>query len=208
LIVKGAASVEALASFHANSQSGVDATMYAVNSAKIVTKPGDGDGSVPNPNGHPDGELYLLMDVGVLGSEDNGHGAIVGRIGYQANVLVQNTEPDLDSILLSLAGQDEFLPALSVSVTGCPGFILFDLKVTLTGPMPQGNNPFFGVVLDSDHLQDVPVAQLLVVHPGGCQRPATKQHHSQHGPGRNRHHYRHESDDQHTAGGNHQHFTK
>jgi len=104
--------------------------------------------------------------VGVLGSEDNGHGAIVNRIGYQANVLVQDTEPDLDSILLSLAGQGEFLPELTVSVTGGSGFILFDLKVTLTGPVPQGNNPFFGVVLESDHLQDVPVAQLLVVNQG------------------------------------------
>jgi hypothetical protein len=67
--------------------------------------------------------------------------AIVGRIAYQANVLVQDTEPDLDSLLLSL-GQGEFVPALSVSVTGGSGFLLFGLKVTLTGPVPQGDSPW------------------------------------------------------------------
>jgi hypothetical protein len=92
---------------------------------------------VPNPKGLPAGELFLLMEVDVLGSEDNGHSSIAGRIGYQANVLLQNAEPDLDSILLSLAGQDEFLPAPSVSVAGDPGFIMFNLEITLTGPVQR-----------------------------------------------------------------------
>ena len=42
--------------------------------------------------------------------------------------------------------------------------MLFDLKITLTGPAPLGDP--IGIVLESDHLQDVPVAQLLVVNEG------------------------------------------
>ena len=111
--------------------------------------------------GLPDNELYRLMDAAYQGD-----GTRLARLFYQSNVLVQDTEPDLDSLLLSAAGEGNFVSQLPVSVTGGTGIQLYDLRVTLTSTVPQTDGPAFAVTLRSHHLQDVPLTQLLVVDPG------------------------------------------
>lgn len=158
LIFKSAGTVAALASLHGEGDE--DDWTFAVLAVNTVTDPSDG-GSLPNPQGLPTNELYVLIDAAYQGD-----GTQLARLSYQANVLVQDTEPDLDSLLLSAAGQGNFVSQLPISVTGGSGFQLYDLQVTLTGTVPQTNGPAFVVNLQSDHLQDVPLAQLLVIDQG------------------------------------------
>lgn len=94
---------------------------------------------------------------------ENGARPGISRIAYQANVLVQDTNPDLDSILVSPPGEGNFQPSVVVLVDGSqPSF--FDLQIALTGAVPQ-NKPPFGVVVESDDLTNVPLAQLITVAP-------------------------------------------
>jgi hypothetical protein len=101
--------VAALASLHGEGDE--DDWTFAADAAVTVTDPTDNH-TIDNPKGLPAHELYVIIDAALQGD-----GSRLARVAYQANVLVQDTEPDLDSILLSL-GEGEFVPALSVSVTG------------------------------------------------------------------------------------------
>jgi hypothetical protein len=162
LLFKGAATVASLASVHGNDEA---SSFFGANAARIVTDPKDPTNPNPLPQLSPTlpaNELYLLVDVATEGVE-NGARPGISRIAYQANVLVQDTNPDLDSILVSPPGEGNFQPSVIVLVDGSqPSF--FDLQVTLTAPVPQ-SEPFFGVGVDSDDLTNVPLAQLIAVAP-------------------------------------------
>jgi hypothetical protein len=162
LLFKGTATVASLASVHGNDEA---SSFFGANAARIVTDPTDPTNPNPLPQlspALPANELYLLVDVATEGTE-NGARPGISRVAYQANVLVQDTNPDLDSILVSTPGEGNFQPSVIVLVDGSqPSF--FDLQVRLTAAVPQSES-FFGVVVESDDLTNVPLAQLIAVAP-------------------------------------------
>jgi hypothetical protein len=162
LILKGSATVAALASIKGTDERGC---RFAVNAAKIVRNPTDGDGGTvdqpPPPSPPlPSNELYLLIDVKVQGAE-NGVRPRVNRIAYQANVLVQDTEPDLDSILVRGTG-GVFGP---VAFNLARGFT-WEYQLTLTGAVLQGAPPF-NIPVQSDDKLNVPVNPAPAISSGG-----------------------------------------
>lgn len=162
LLFKGSATACCLASIHGNDE---QPSLFAVQAAHVVTTPTDPTNPNPLPQPSPplpSNELYLLVDVATQGAE-NGARPGISRIAYQANVLIEDTNPDLDSILVSEPGQGNFQPSVIVLVDGSgPSF--FDLQVNLSGPVPQ-NDPPFGVVVESDDLTNVPLAQAIAIAP-------------------------------------------
>jgi hypothetical protein len=110
--------------------------------AGVVTDPSDE--GLP-ANGLPDNELYLILDVAVGES-----GSRLQRIGYQANVLVKESDPDLQSLLVSKDG-NSFAPEATVEL----GFQWW-FEVTMTGPVPQGQT--FRIATQSSDEPDVPTA--------------------------------------------------
>jgi len=163
LLFKGSATVVALSSIHGNDE---QPSTFRSNAARVVTDPTDpaNPNPLPQPAGQnlPGGELYLLIDVVARGAE-NGARPGISSIAYQANVLVQDTEPDLDSISFSLPGQGNFVRSLSLLVNGVD-LTLFDMKVALSGPVAANASPF-AVVVESDDLQNVGIAQAVVILP-------------------------------------------
>ena len=157
IILKGSATVAALASLHGTDD---EDSLFAVDAVETVLGPTD-NGRLPD-SGLPKDELYIVMDAAVFGDH-----AVLMRIAYQANVLVQDTEPDLDSILVRRAG-------LNVAFTPqCPLMPddQWEYQINLTGPVTGAT---FTVSLGSDS-GDAPVPpftqlsqlQMSASFPGG-----------------------------------------
>jgi hypothetical protein len=128
-----------------------DASLFAVDMASVVTKPVDG----PLPqNNLPDNELYLLLDVAVGES-----GSRVHRIGYQANVLVLESDPDILSIMVSTDG---VLYSTSRAIT--PGSHWW-FQIVVTGPVPQGQT--FTIGMQSSDSVDIPTSPHSFIHGDG-----------------------------------------
>jgi hypothetical protein len=152
VIFKAAATLAGLASLHGESEQ--DDLTFAADAAVTVTDPTDAQ-SLANPNQLPDKELYLIIDVAVQGG-----GSVLNRIAYQANVLVQDTEPDLDSILVRRAGGGTFQPSADFTLSG--GEVFWDFQLRLTGPAPQTPPPF-SVQVDASDSFNVVVPSLVVI---------------------------------------------
>jgi hypothetical protein len=158
----GSASVAALAT-----GSGNDANIL-LGADQAVTVPDPTDGGTVPPSGLPANELYLIVDVAIA-SQD----ATIQRIAYQANVLIQDTTPDLDSLLVRAYPTDQFSDYAHVQ----PGDD-WEFQITLTGPAldPGG----FTVLMGSDSERDVPVQRSVALTPGQSsavfRAPATADH--------------------------------
>lgn len=145
VIFKGSATLAGLANIHGEG-SQEDLT-FAADAAVTTTDPTDG-GTVPNPKGLPGNELYAIIDAALQGD-----GSVLTAIGYQANVLILDTLPDLVSILVRPTGtQIPYGPAARFSQ-----FVLnaWDFQLNLSGPVPPDKAPFQVAVVSSD-LVNVP----------------------------------------------------
>ncbi len=140
LHVIGSATFAALASVHGNDD---EDAVFAVDAATTVVGPTDG-GSLPD-NGLPPDDLYIIMDAATMGSESR-----LSRVAYQANVLVRNIEPELESLLVAPADSGQFAPEITLQGTS-----KWDFKVTLTGPVVDAT---FLILLQSSDPAHVPVA--------------------------------------------------
>jgi hypothetical protein len=146
----GSATVAALADIHGDDP---EEALFAVDAAKTVVGPTDG-GSIRNSN-LPTDELYLIMDAAMMGAD-----ADLNRIAYQANVLVRDTEPDLDSILVRPAGLNvPFAPEAQVSSGEQWEYLL-----TLTGSVPGGPGDVFTVTLQSGDPQTANIDALHLIN--------------------------------------------
>jgi hypothetical protein len=143
----GSASVAALATGSGNE----DNILLGADQALTVPDPTDG-GSLP-ANGLPADELYLIVDVAIASQA-----AIIQRIAYQANVLIYDTTPDLDSLLVRAYSTLQFSDYTQVQ----PGHD-WEFQITLTGPAldPGG----FTVLMGSDK-SEVPVQRSVTLTPG------------------------------------------
>jgi hypothetical protein len=142
----GSATVAALASVHGSDDA--DA-VFAVDAAETILGPTDG-GSLPD-NGLPANDLYVIMDAATQGPD-----TLLSRIAYQANVLVKDLEPDLDSLLLKPDGFGVF--GLEATVTSGDKW---DFRVALTGPVI---GPTFLIPLQSSDPIAVPVPAATELH--------------------------------------------
>jgi hypothetical protein len=137
----GSATVAALASVQGSEEAGA---LFAVDAVKTVVGPTDG-GTLPG-NGLPEDDLYVIMDAATMGPD-----TILGRIAYQANVLVNDLEPDLESILV----RNEALGTGFVPEATLDSGDKWDFQITLTGPVLD---PTFLVLLQSSDPNAAPVA--------------------------------------------------
>lgn len=123
----GSASWAALASLHA----GASDCTWAADSVRVVSDPADPDPSgaptLPNDQGLPSDELYLLIDAVMQGTG----GTLLSRLSYQANVLALDTEPDVASLLVRRAGSSDPFSGDIVLSTGQQ----WEYLVTLTAPL-------------------------------------------------------------------------
>jgi len=116
----GSATVAALASVHGDDP---EEALFAVDAAQTVVGPSDG-GSIPD-NGLPANDLYVILDAATLGADTN-----LNRLAYQANVLLNDVEPDLKSILVRPSGTGAaFAPEATIDNAS-----KWDFQITLTGP--------------------------------------------------------------------------
>jgi hypothetical protein len=136
----GSATVAALASVHGSDDA--DA-VFAADAVRTVSDPTDGN-TIPG-NGLPGNELYVIIDAATQGPD-----TILSRIAYQANVLVKDLEPDLDSILVKPDGFGVFAPEASINSGD-----KWDFQVALTGPVID---PTFLILLQSSDPNSAPVA--------------------------------------------------
>jgi hypothetical protein len=120
----GSATVAALADVHGNDDNDV---LFAVDTAKTIVGPSD-EGTIPDPTVGPPlpvDELYVIIDAATMGPK-----SVLNRIAYQANVLVRDTAPDLESILVRPSGSgNAFSHEASVSAGA------WDYLITFTGPI-------------------------------------------------------------------------
>jgi hypothetical protein len=124
-----------------------DDTTYAIDC--VSPQPENTD-----PNNPQQSELVLTAAVAVQGGEND---AGINRMAYQANVLLRDTEPELQSVLVRQAGVGNFVPEVLL-FSGDKWEYLF----TLTGPVPVGQ--FFTVTLQSSDPQDAPIDILHVIN--------------------------------------------
>jgi hypothetical protein len=157
VILKASATVAALASLHG--EGAQEDTTFSADAAVTVEDPTDG-GTVNQPTPPspplPSNELYVIIDAAIQGD-----GSRLPRISYQANVLVQDTEPDLDSILVRGTG-GVFGP---VAFNLARGFT-WEYQLTLTGAVLQGDPPF-NIPVRSDDKLNVPVNPAPAISSGG-----------------------------------------
>jgi len=116
----GSATVAALASVHGSDDA--DA-VFAADAAKTVVGPTDND-TLPG-KGLPENELYVIIDAATQGPD-----TILSRLAYQANVLMKDLEPELDSLLVKPHGFGVFGPEATIDNGG-----QWDFEVILTGPV-------------------------------------------------------------------------
>jgi hypothetical protein len=140
LHVVGSATVAALASVHGSQDRD---SVFAADAVKTVSDPTDG--GTLDGHGLPNDDLYVIIDAATQGPD-----TLLSRIAYQANVLVRDLEPDLDSILVKPQGSGIFAPEADLA-SGDE----WDFQITLTGPVID---PTFLVLLQSSDPAAVPVA--------------------------------------------------
>lgn len=140
----GSATVAALAAFHTDD----DEVLFGVNSAETTLGPNP-DGN-PKLDGPPTDDLYVIVDLSVR-SED----AHLDRLAYQANVLVRDDSPDLESILVRGIGFGVFAPSVILD----PGE-RWEYQVTFTGPILTPNELVIVASSDSSHVPMSTVAGL------------------------------------------------
>jgi hypothetical protein len=140
----GSATVAALASIHGEDDE--DST-FAVDSAQTIVGPSDQNTIPPPANGStlPENELYLIVDAAVIGAD-----AILNRISYQANVLVRDTNPDLEAILVGPHGATPVDTSVSVQQGR-----EWDYRLKFTGPIVAD---FEAVVVSTSNPTNVPIA--------------------------------------------------
>jgi hypothetical protein len=139
----GSATVAAIASIHGEDD---EDSSFGVDSAQTIVGSTDNGTIGPPSDGTslPDGELYLIIDAGVIGAD-----AVLNKIAYQANVLVRDTNPDLESILV---GTDGFFgPVYTATKTG----VVWDYQLRFTGPIVRD---FEAVVVSSSNPSRFPMA--------------------------------------------------
>src|SRR5262249_7381477 len=136
----GSATVAALASVHGSDDA--DA-VFGADAAETIVGPTD-CWSLPG-NGLPENDLYVIIDAAIQGPD-----TILSRIAYQANVLLKDLEPDLDSLLVKPEGRGVFAPQADLFQGD-----KWDFQVTLTGPVID---PTFLILLQSSDPSAVPVA--------------------------------------------------
>jgi hypothetical protein len=134
----GSGSVAALASLHGDNES----SLWAVDAVQVATEPTAG-GTLPG-DGLPDNELYLILYAAVSGP----HAALL-RLAYQANVLIQDTTPDLASILVRQAGSAAAFDTNAQVEIGSA----WEYQLTATGPVVDSP---LRITLDSDR-SNVPI---------------------------------------------------
>jgi hypothetical protein len=148
----GSASVAALASVHGSDDA--DA-VFAADAVRTVQGPTDG--GTLDGNGLPENDLYVIIDAATQGPD-----TILSRIAYQANVLLKDLEPDLDSILVKPDGFGVFGPEATINAGN-----KWDFEVTLTGPVID---PTFLILLTSSDPAGAPApaaTQLLTGQSSG-----------------------------------------
>jgi hypothetical protein len=123
----GSATVAALGSIHTDEEE----VTFAVDDVETVV----GD----------DNQLQLVAHMAI-----QGEAASLSRISYQANVLIHDSRPQLDSILVRPAGSGAaFAPSATVR-SGDP----WEFQINLTGPAPEGG---MLILLSSSNQEQVPV---------------------------------------------------
>jgi hypothetical protein len=132
----GSATVASLAAFHTED----DEVLFGVNSAETVKGPtaGNLDGK-----GLPEDDLYVIFDL-VIQSND----AHLDRVSYQANVLVRDTRPELESLLVRAAGTTTpFVPEISIlALSG------WEYQITLTSPVLRPTELILISTSDAAHI--------------------------------------------------------
>jgi hypothetical protein len=150
----GSATVAALASLHGNDD---EDAVFAVDAATTVAGPTD-NGTL-DAKGLPEDDLYVIMDAATMGAD-----SLLGRIAYQANVLVRDLEPELESLLVKPDGSNvPFAPEAEIPLGG-----KWDYQVNLTGPVVDGT---FLILIQSSDPSAAPVApatQLLTNQTSGA----------------------------------------
>ncbi len=139
----GSATVAAVASIHGEDD---EDSSFGVDSAQTIVGSTDGNSIGPPSDGSvlPEKELYLIIDAGVIGAH-----AVLNKIAYQANVLVRDTNPDLESISV---GKDGFFgPLYTATNLG----IVWDYQLRFTGPIVQD---FESVIVSSSNPSRFPMA--------------------------------------------------
>ncbi len=124
-----------------------DDTTYAVDC--VSTQAENTDPKIPQQK-----ELVLTAAIAIQGGEND---AGISRMAYQANVLLQDTEPALESLLVRRAGLGGFLPEADL-LSGEKWEYLF----TLTGPVPAGE--VFPVTLQTGDPEAAPIDPLHVIN--------------------------------------------
>jgi hypothetical protein len=125
---RAAAAFSALSGLHGESD---DDVTFDVNAATVVTDPTD-CGSLPQPVPPlPAGELYLILDAACQGG-----GARLSYVSYQANVLIQDLEPDLDSILVRPSGSGPFASSAAFTLPDRDTTPCSTSRLTLQGRCP------------------------------------------------------------------------
>jgi hypothetical protein len=120
-----------------------DDTTYAIDC--VSTQPENTDPQNPQQS-----ELVLSAAVAIQGGQND---AGINRMAYQANVLLLDTEPDLESILVRAAGSG--LPFTSLATI--PDGDTWEYLLTLTGPAPGGPNDKFTITLQTSDHQHAPI---------------------------------------------------
>src|SRR5262245_57454773 len=136
------ATVAALASIHSEDE---EDAVFAADGAETVLGPTAG-GVLPPGSNLPDDELYVIIDAAILGEDSR-----LQRIAYQANVLVLDTQPDLESLLVARFDLN-FSPAITILPNEGWNF-----KLTLTGPAPGNVGDVVSFTLTSSNTQVIDI---------------------------------------------------
>ena len=127
-----------------------DDTTYAVDCVSTQAENTD-------PGNPQQRELVLTAAIALQGGEND---AGISRMAYQANVLVLDIEPDLESILVREAGSGIQFAKEALVGTGRT----WEYLLTLTGPAPGGPNDKFTVTLQTSDPQTAPIDILHVIN--------------------------------------------
>jgi hypothetical protein len=132
----GSATIGTLAAFHTDD----DKVLFGVNSAETTLGPNPD--RIPFFDGPTTDDLYVILDLSIQ-SEDS-H---LDRICYQANVLVRDDTPDLESLLVRPDSSAAFADSAIIS----PGSS-WEYQVTFTGPILKPTALVAVASSDSNHI--------------------------------------------------------
>ena len=133
----GSATVAALAAFHTDD----DQVLLGLNSAETIQGPNPPDGNFP-PSTLPADDVYVIVDLSVMSTD-----AHLDRLSYQANVLLRDDNPDLESVLVRLSGFGEFGPTVTLQPDQT-----WEYEITLTGPVLKASEAVTVTTSDPVHV--------------------------------------------------------